>query len=418
VDSGDDPFDDPVIVPIVESIDLHHFHPKEVLVVVDAYIDAAREAGFREVRIIHGRGKGVQRARVRQLLEADSRVEHFFEAAADRGGWGATIACLKPLGAVPESEAAAEAQSVPRVFVGDVQGCAAEFDEILARAQRELGADFELWCVGDLLNRGPESRRALERVRELREAGRARVVLGNHEIGFFMKALGLRSVGPSDTLDDLLAGADRDEWIEWLRQLPLVEVGQLADPGREPFAMVHAAVHPHWDLETLQARASSAETRLRAGSLDDLARFLGGNPAERDGAGDTDAGQAADRLALDCLTRCRSVLLDVPGGSREAVHCSDETPEDARARSGRNYVPWHEAWAAQGYEYGIVYGHWALQGLHVSRRLRGLDTGCVHHGRDRDGFLTAWVPDACAGFTAADDRLWQVRAKRRYYRDA
>jgi DNA-nicking Smr family endonuclease len=83
------------VVPIEESIDLHHFRPKEILAVVDAYLEAALEAGFREVRLIHGRGKGVQRASIRRFLERDPRVERFAEASTDRGGWGATLAWLK-----------------------------------------------------------------------------------------------------------------------------------------------------------------------------------------------------------------------------------------------------------------------------------------------------------------------------------
>ncbi|HEX5635437.1 MAG TPA: hypothetical protein VFX50_19475, partial [Gemmatimonadales bacterium] len=75
------------------------------------------------------------------------------------------------------------------------------------------------------------------------------------------------------------------------------------------------------------------------------------------------------------------------------------------------------AWARAGHDYGVVYGHWALQGLHVAPRLRGLDTGCVHHGRDRDGFLTAWLPDPRARdpFEVPDERFWHVRAHRPYY---
>jgi len=92
---GDEMLSDPVVIPIEESIDLHLFRPSEVAEVVDAYLDAALEEGFREVRIIHGRGKGVQRARVRRLLEGDPRVEAFADAPGDRGGWGATLARLR-----------------------------------------------------------------------------------------------------------------------------------------------------------------------------------------------------------------------------------------------------------------------------------------------------------------------------------
>ena len=86
---------EPVVVPITDALDLHHFHPSELLDVVDAYIDAALEEGFAEVRLIHGRGKGVQRARVRRFLAGDDRVERFEEAPPGRGGWGATIAFLR-----------------------------------------------------------------------------------------------------------------------------------------------------------------------------------------------------------------------------------------------------------------------------------------------------------------------------------
>lgn len=92
--------DAPVVVPIEDSIDLHGFRPRDVLGVVDAYLDAARERGLCEVRLIHGRGKGVQRAQIRQKLAADPRVARFEEAPAGRGGWGATLVWLHALAAV------------------------------------------------------------------------------------------------------------------------------------------------------------------------------------------------------------------------------------------------------------------------------------------------------------------------------
>jgi dsDNA-specific endonuclease/ATPase MutS2 len=92
-DAGDDT--EPLVLEITDSLDLHHFHPSEILDVVDAYLDAAHEAGFVEVRLIHGRGKGVQRARVQKLLASDPRVERSEEAPPGRGGWGATIAWLR-----------------------------------------------------------------------------------------------------------------------------------------------------------------------------------------------------------------------------------------------------------------------------------------------------------------------------------
>jgi dsDNA-specific endonuclease/ATPase MutS2 len=88
-------FDEPVQVPIEEAFDLHSFRPADVLRMVDAYLDEAIARGFREVRLIHGRGKGVQRAQLRRFLAGDPRVEAFSQAPAERGGWGATLARLR-----------------------------------------------------------------------------------------------------------------------------------------------------------------------------------------------------------------------------------------------------------------------------------------------------------------------------------
>jgi hypothetical protein len=86
----------PFEVPVEDSIDLHPFPPREVPDVVDAYLETAFEKGFREVRLIHGRGVGVQRDRVQKLLARHPLVSGFHDAPPERGGWGATVAYLKP----------------------------------------------------------------------------------------------------------------------------------------------------------------------------------------------------------------------------------------------------------------------------------------------------------------------------------
>jgi DNA-nicking Smr family endonuclease len=86
-----DPFDgEAVKLPITDVLDLHSFPPKQVKDVVRDYLDAAYEAGLRRLRVIHGRGVGVQRATVRSLLERDPRVTDYGDAPAEAGGWGAT----------------------------------------------------------------------------------------------------------------------------------------------------------------------------------------------------------------------------------------------------------------------------------------------------------------------------------------
>ena len=86
--------DDPVHIPIEDAIDLHAFLPRDVVAVVDDYLQAAQEAGFDVVRLIHGRGKGVQRAAVQRLLGGHQAVQTFWDAPESH--LGATVVRLKP----------------------------------------------------------------------------------------------------------------------------------------------------------------------------------------------------------------------------------------------------------------------------------------------------------------------------------
>ncbi len=91
----DDPFDgEAVEVPIEDHIDLHTFAPNETRQAVEAYLEAAAEEGLRRVRIITGRGRGIQRRIIRSLLENHPGVMRFEDATPEEGGWGATIVYL------------------------------------------------------------------------------------------------------------------------------------------------------------------------------------------------------------------------------------------------------------------------------------------------------------------------------------
>jgi DNA-nicking Smr family endonuclease len=84
-----------VRLPIEDSIDLHTFRPGEVKPLLDDYLQAAARKGFREVRIIHGKGTGVLRQMVRSVLETHPLVVSFGDADPQAGGWGATTALIK-----------------------------------------------------------------------------------------------------------------------------------------------------------------------------------------------------------------------------------------------------------------------------------------------------------------------------------
>jgi len=91
-DDGEVP--DAVELPITDELDLHTFAPREIPDVVASYLEACLEKGLLEVRLIYGRGKGVQRAVVRRLLGSHPQVVAFEDAPPGSGGWGATIVRL------------------------------------------------------------------------------------------------------------------------------------------------------------------------------------------------------------------------------------------------------------------------------------------------------------------------------------
>jgi bis(5'-nucleosyl)-tetraphosphatase (symmetrical) len=218
-----------------------------------------------------------------------------------------------------------------RVFIGDVQGCADELDELLER----IGFDpdrHELWCVGDLVNRGPASARALRRLREIG----ARSVLGNHDLHLLAVARGQRRARADDSFGDVLIAPDRDALIDWLSAQPLVQAW-------DDLLVVHAGLHPAW--EDPRAIAAPLESAIAAGRIP---------------FADPD---------LAFLTRARN------------CDASGERPLD-EIHPGAGFAPWYEHYRG---ERTVVFGHWASRGLVRAPRLRGLDTGCIWGGS-----LTAW----------------------------
>jgi len=92
---ADDPFPEPVVIEFRDVLDLHPIPPRQVRLVVEDYLEEARSRRVRWVRIIHGKGIGVQREIVRSILSRSSFVIDFHDAPPEAGGWGATLATLR-----------------------------------------------------------------------------------------------------------------------------------------------------------------------------------------------------------------------------------------------------------------------------------------------------------------------------------
>jgi DNA-nicking Smr family endonuclease len=87
--------DDPVQLPIEDSIDLHTFRPKEVPSLLEEYLSECIKANIFQVRIIHGKGKGFLREKVQSCLRKSPLVDSFYLADPTGGSWGATVVQLK-----------------------------------------------------------------------------------------------------------------------------------------------------------------------------------------------------------------------------------------------------------------------------------------------------------------------------------
>ncbi len=96
--AGEEDEPEPFVLPVTGELDLHAFAPAEAMAVVEEYLDECRRRGLLEVRIVHGRGRGVRRAEVHRALAARPDVVSFRDAPPASGGWGATLVVLAPRG--------------------------------------------------------------------------------------------------------------------------------------------------------------------------------------------------------------------------------------------------------------------------------------------------------------------------------
>ncbi|MFI4890847.1 MAG: symmetrical bis(5'-nucleosyl)-tetraphosphatase [Steroidobacterales bacterium] len=245
--------------------------------------------------------------------------------------------------------------------IGDVQGCDAELGELLGDLHFSADRD-QLWFVGDLVNRGPDSLKVLRRIRSLGAA--ATVTLGNHDLHLLAVAEGCASLRRSDTLAQVLEAPDRDVLLDWLITRPLMHVDAALN-----LAMLHAGLAPEWDIATAAACARELEDSLRRNPRALFETLYGDQPDRWD-----PALQGADRLRFitNCFTRLR--CLDADG--RLALRAK-QSPKKAAAAG---LVPWFEARCARWRGTRIVFGHWSTLGFHSTDDVVGLDTGCVWGG--------------------------------------
>lgn len=244
-------------------------------------------------------------------------------------------------------------------LVGDLQGCCKPLERLLQTIDFSPSRD-QLYVLGDLVNRGPDSLGVLQRLRSLE--GAATCLLGNHDLHLLAVAHGVRKPHRSDTLDPILNAADREDWLNWLRQQNLAV-------HAHGWLMVHAGVVPQWDAAQTVALAGEVEAMLRS---PDVGAFLttmyGNEPARWD-----ERLQGVDRwrCVVNSLTRLRFCAAD---GTMEFA-----TKEGAGG-APEGYLPWFEVPGRRTQGTPVAFGHWSTLGLINRDDLLALDTGCIWGG--------------------------------------
>jgi len=245
--------------------------------------------------------------------------------------------------------------------VGDIQGCYKPLKKLLKKVQFNPEKDV-LWCVGDLVNRGPDSLKVLRYLKSLGDA--CVCVLGNHDLHLLGQGAGERPYR-RDTLQKILAAPDRDELLDWLRYRPLLH----HDEGLG-WCMVHAGLPPDWTLKKCKKRAKKAEKILRGKKWTGFCRhihtqdFPTCEPAKK--------GLSRRLFTVAAFTRVRYCT---PDGCFDWCNRSGEPGKNERAWYTHRKLAWRG-------DYKVVFGHWAAKDLVTDQpHVLGLDSGCVWGGK-------------------------------------
>lgn len=244
--------------------------------------------------------------------------------------------------------------------VGDIQGCFQSLIELLDLIQFRPRTD-QLWCVGDLVNRGPDSLLVLRFLLDLPNP--PVVVLGNHDLHLLAIYYGQASLQASDTLQAVLEAPDSELLCDWLRQQPLVHLDQHYE-----CTLLHAGLPPQWTSLKAKQYASEVETILRSEQYKNFLAHMYGSTSYQ--WSEQLTGWKRLRFIVNALTRIRFCTLD------GKLNFSHKGPLGSQAEG---LYPWFQIPERASAAEKILFGHWAALGEQViiSTNLFALDTGCV-----------------------------------------
>ena len=244
-------------------------------------------------------------------------------------------------------------------LIGDIQGCDAPLERLLRQIDFSPSRD-QLYVLGDLVNRGPDSAGVLRRLMAMGSS--VQCVLGNHDLHLLAVAAGVSKTRHLDTLDALLQSPDRSAMLDWLRhqRMAIFAHGIL---------MVHAGVFPAWTPGKTLALAAEVEAVLRSEDLPAFLHKMYGN--QPDAWRDELQGTERLRVIVNALTRMR--------------FCSADGVMDFKVKEGaqaapEGFMPWFDVPGRQTAHVPVAFGHWSTLGWLNRLDVLALDTGCVWGG--------------------------------------
>ena len=245
-----------------------------------------------------------------------------------------------------------------RYAIGDIQGCDRELRALLKLIGFSADRD-QLWLVGDLVNRGPQSLAVLRFVRSLGD--NAVVVLGNHDLHLLALAHDCARYRKSDTLTEVLEARDRDALVEWLMSRPLAYA-----QGND--LMVHAGVVPQWSVAQTLELGAAVSTCLQRDPRSLFEHMYGDEPDRWD---EKLRGMERLRFTINVLTRIRVCTAD----GRVDLDMKGPPPPPASAQQ-----PWFEHPGRASRAARVIFGHWSALGFVRRPGVIGLDSGCAWGG--------------------------------------
>ncbi|MCL4169613.1 UNVERIFIED_CONTAM: hypothetical protein GTU68_040551, partial [Idotea baltica] len=243
--------------------------------------------------------------------------------------------------------------------VGDIQGCY----DILAKGLDKINFDQSndtLLCVGDLVNRGPDSIKVINLLKSLNN--QCVSVLGNHDIHLLSMIYGVRNPRNLDTVDDILTCSNKQDIADWVRQLPLVVVNTT-----HKYVMSHAGIYPWWTIQQAQQYATEVELILKNEKkcIKLLKNVYGNKPNLWN---ESLSKIQRYRFIMNAFTRMRFCGIK---GHLNLI----ESGYSGKIR--KNRVPWFKIENPSLNEFRIIFGHWSALGFLNTGNHLGLDTGCV-----------------------------------------